>query len=77
MFYAVSHECKRRYIAFKSRFSHQVADPLIPLRLLSAKGHARLTCSVANVLATVRCRYQPFAGAVSKSYNSTRTNEKR
>ena len=35
---------------------------LIPLRLLSAKSHARLACSVVNALATARCRYQLFAG---------------
>ena len=36
-----------------------------PLRCVSfsAKGHARLPCSVASALATVRCRYQPFAGS--------------
>ena len=37
----------------------------------SAKGHARLICSVVNALATVRCRSQPFAacacGAASKA----------
>ena len=26
-----------------------------------AKGHARLPCSAADALVTVRCRYQPFA----------------
>ncbi len=35
---------------------------LIPLLLLSAKGPARLACSVVNALATARCRYQLFAG---------------
>ena len=29
----------------------------------SAKSHARLACSVASALATVRCRYQLFAGS--------------
>ena len=37
--------------------------PPAPLLLLCAKGHARLACSVASVLATARCRYQPFAGS--------------
>ena len=61
----------------------KVTDPLIPLRLLSAKGHARLTCSVVNAIATVRCRYQPFAGApaarrdLSKFYNFIQTNVER
>ena len=36
---------------------------LMPLLLLSAKSHARLPCSVVNALATVRCRYQLFAGS--------------
>ena len=30
--------------------------------LLSAKSHARLACSVASVLTTVRCHYQLFVG---------------
>lgn len=37
---------------------------LMPLLLLSAKGQARLACSVGNALATAPCRYQPFAGAL-------------
>ena len=36
---------------------------LMPLRLLSAKGHARRACSLVNALTTARCRYQPFAGS--------------
>ena len=36
---------------------------LTSLLLLCAKGHARLACSVASVLAMARCRYQPFAGS--------------
>ena len=36
---------------------------LMPLLLLSAKSHAQLPCSVVNALATVRCRYQLFAGS--------------
>ena len=32
----------------------------------SAKSHARLTCSVVNALATVRCCYQLFAGLLLK-----------
>ena len=34
---------------------------LIPLRLLIAKGHAPLACSLVNALTTAHCRYQPFA----------------
>ncbi|MBQ2110392.1 MAG: hypothetical protein II191_01450, partial [Clostridia bacterium] len=34
---------------------------LIPLLLLSAKGHARIFCSVVNALTTKIFRYQPFA----------------
>ena len=40
---------------------------LSPSLLLSAKGHARLACSVVNALATARCRYQPFAGYMKKT----------
>jgi hypothetical protein len=32
-----------------------------PSRLLSAKGLARIFCSVVNALTTKTCRYQPFA----------------
>ena len=35
--------------------------------LLFAKSHARLTCSVAGALTTVRCRYQLFASCVGVS----------
>ncbi len=38
---------------------HRGRSDMLPL---SAKSHARLTCSVTNGLATVCCRYQPFAG---------------
>ena len=41
----------------------KISLPPAPLLLLCAKGHARLACSVASVLATARCRYQPFAGS--------------
>ena len=34
---------------------------LISQRLLFAKGHAPLACSVVNALATALCRYQSFA----------------
>ena len=37
------------------------------LLLLFAKSHARLTCSVAGALTTVRCRYQLFASFVGIS----------
>lgn len=36
---------------------------LTPSLLLFVKSHAWLTCSVVNVLATVHCRYQLFAGS--------------
>ena len=42
----------------------------MPLLLLSAKRHARLPCSVVNVLATVRCRYQLFASYEGSSPSS-------
>ena len=38
------------------------AAPL-PCSSFSAKGHARLACSLASALTTARCRYQPFAAA--------------
>ena len=40
----------------------EVICPL-PCPSFSAKGHARLACSVVNALATARCRHHPFAGA--------------
>ena len=40
----------------------EVIRPL-PCPSFSAKGHARLACSVVNALATARCRHHPFAGA--------------
>ena len=42
----------------------------LPL-LLSAKSHARLTCSVVNALAAVCCRYQLFAGSSLNQYFAT------
>ena len=33
----------------------------VPLFFLSAKSHARLSCSLINALTTLRCRYQLFA----------------
>ena len=52
------------YIFAKAAGAH------MPLLLLCAKGHARLACSVASALATVRCRCQPFAGSSSLQYFS-------
>ena len=46
----------------RSDFFIKVAGALTPLLLLSAKSHARLTCSAQNVLTTVRCRCPLFAG---------------
>ena len=43
---------------------------LTPLLLLSAKGSARLACSLASALTTARHRCQPFAGAVRKAHAS-------
>ena len=52
---------------YRSRrlFFWKVVGSLTPSLLLSAKSHARLTYSVASVLATVRYRYQLFAGSNS------------
>jgi len=55
-------------------FTNKSSLRFVPLRLLSAKGHARFACSLASALTTARCRYQPFAG---KSVINTRTKEKR
>ncbi len=46
---------------------------LAPSRLLSAKGHVRIFCSLVNAFATKISHYQPFA---VKSVISTRTKEK-
>ena len=35
----------------------------LPCSSFSAKGPARLACSLASALTTARCRYQPFAAA--------------
>ena len=43
-------------------FTDKPPRRLVPLRLLSAKGHARFACSLVNALTTALCRYQPFAG---------------
>ena len=49
---------------YRSRrlFLWKVIGSLTPSLLLSAKSHARRTCSVINDLATVRCCYQLFYG---------------
>ena len=52
-----SYRSRRRFL-FQSKRHLSFTSSL----LLSAKGHARLACSVASALATARCRYQPFAG---------------
>ena len=44
----------------------EVIRPL-PCSSFSAKGHARLACSVASALTTVRGRYHPFAGACDRN----------
>ena len=43
-------------------FTNKSSLRFVPLRLLSAKGHARFACSLASALTTALCRYQPFAG---------------
>ena len=48
-------------------FFAKISRPPAPLLLLFAKSHARLTCSVASALTTVRCRYQLFASCVGVS----------
>ena len=56
--------CKVRFApAYFYACGFKISHPPAPLLLLCAKGHARLACSVASVLATARCRYQPFAGS--------------
>ena len=38
----------------------------LPCSSFSAKGPARLACSLASALTTARCRYQPFAAAAPR-----------
>ena len=40
----------------------------VPLFFLSAKSHARLSCSFVNALTTLSCRYQLFAAIVPFQY---------
>ena len=40
----------------------------VPLFFLSAKSHARLSCSLINALTTLSCRYQLFAVIASFQY---------
>ena len=49
-------------ISLAAYFFAKAAGARTPLLLLSAKSHARLTCSAQNVLTTVRCRCPLFAG---------------
>ena len=41
----------------------------LPCSSFSAKGPARLACSLASALTTARCRYQPFAAAAPRESN--------
>ena len=41
----------------------------LPCSSFSAKGPARLACSLASALTTARCRYQPFAAAAPRGSN--------
>ncbi len=51
--------CSDFFLAYGKK---EVIRPL-PCSSFSAKGHARLACSVASALTTARGRYHPFAGA--------------
>ena len=44
----------------------KAAVALLPCSSFSAKGPARLACSLASALTTARCRYQPFAAAAPR-----------
>ena len=59
-----SYRSRRRFL-FQSK-RHLSFTPSL---LLSAKGHARLACSLVNALTTARCRYQPFAGFIVCRYH--------
>ena len=50
----------------------------VPLFFLSAKSHARLSCSLINALTTLSCRYQLFAvlGACSRCLLNGRAKQK-
>ena len=52
-----SYRSRRRFL-----FQSKRRLSFTPSLLLSAKGHARLACSLVNALTTARCRYQPFEG---------------
>ena len=62
-----SYRSRRRFL-FQSK-RHLSFTPSL---LLSAKGHARLACSLVNALTTARCRYQPFAGFRVCRYHHSR-----
>ena len=56
-------------------FTNKSSLRFVPLRLLSAKGPARLVCSLVNALTTTRSRYQPFAGVPSDARTVFRSAE--
>ena len=49
-------------------FCYAKNQSTVPLFFLSAKSHARLSCSLINALTTLSCRYQLFAVIVSFQY---------
>ena len=69
------HHVGASYVSLAPIF-YKNQSALTSLLLLSAKSHARLTCSVVNALATVRCRYQLFAscGDVSPPAKTVKTS---
>ena len=48
-------------------FGEKEAIRPLPCSSFSAKGHARLACSVVNALATAHSRYHPFAGVCDRN----------
>ena len=56
--------CSDVFFAFGRCICHKKAAVApLPCSSFSAKGPARLACSLASALTTARCRYQPFAAA--------------
>ena len=60
----------RRLFAFdRLHLPQKAAVAPLPCSSFSAKGPARLACSLASALTTARCRYQPFAAAAPRESN--------
>ena len=54
---------RRLFCFWQMHLPQKAAVAPLPCSSFSAKGPARLACSLASALTTARCRYQPFAAA--------------